>query len=155
VDFGPFTLDRSPAAPVVTTPVNGGTYLDALSFAATATDPEADDVRVEFELHGNSSYTDLRQTLTGATVASTGSSTADWSANLPSGTYYLRARSVDAHGATSTWTNVGPITINRAPGTPTDLTPVPGSHIGVATPVLTWRYTDPDGHCRGTLGVYR
>ncbi len=81
------TVTRPVTAPTWVTPAAAGSHLDAVSLSATAA-PGADWTGT-FEVHGNSSYTALKKSITGTTAASGTPATATWTVDLNQGTYYL------------------------------------------------------------------
>lgn len=116
---------RIPGGPAVP---EGGTIGTTVEFAATISDPEGDDVRLEIEAIPEGGSFDGEPTHLGALGASGGTRTA--SAVFGGGSWMWRARSRDVNGNASAWVDFGdPAAVDFVvdtvpPPTPAGLAPV-------------------------------
>lgn len=68
--------------------------------------------------------------------------------------YYVAARSKDAEGDYSDWTDWVAFNTNAAPTTPTLLSPADGAVTGDTTPTLAAQHNDPDGDAQTKIRFY-
>ncbi|MGF1663064.1 MAG: DNRLRE domain-containing protein [Kineosporiaceae bacterium] len=137
-----YTYNRSPGmsvGPVVTPTITyappGSTAADNFTvdrtptLTATGSDPDANRVRVEFQVHSSTAGTaaSLVQSCTSGLVASGSQASCTVASNLTDNVkYFLRARAVDELGAVSGWSGWWGINVtSTAPGAPTVTCPSP------------------------------
>jgi hypothetical protein len=134
-----FVVSTPPAAPGRPTgPAKCQQGAEA-SFGASATDPDGDRVRYEFDWNasgaGTTTLTDLVASGTAATATH---SWARW------GTYPVKVRAVDEHGIASGWSDPLEVAVNAPPGAPVAPTAPAKAEAGKAVG-LTASAVDPDG----------
>ncbi len=137
------TVRSAPAAPAWNSPAASETVTDTVALSVTSATYGGAEYAALFEVYGDSGYTDLKTSLTGAQVAGGTPSTTTWTVDLPRGTYYLRATVTDTWGMSSAFVPLGALTVNRAPAVPTGLSPSAGT-LQVDQISFAATYSDPD-----------
>ena len=115
-----------------------GYHSISYDYSSSSTDPENQQVKIYFDWgDGSGVWTDYVNS--GQSVSKSHS----W--NSP-GTYYLRAKAKDIHGAESSWSQSLIITLsNQAPNTPNNPNPNDGATWVETSTSLSWDGGDPNG----------
>jgi len=129
--------NRPPNQPSQPSGYTSGYVYATYSYSTSATDPDSDNVRYEFDWN-DGTYTDTGYYPSGVS----GSASHSWSAT---GTFNVKVRAQDSPGAYGPWSNALAVTISdRAPNTPS--TPSgPTSGYTYSTYTYSTTATDPDG----------
>lgn len=156
------TFVYDPNAPLDATlvsPTNGAATRSARLTATYLDSAPASSGRVEFQVCTASACTTVLETGFSPVVAS--GANGSWSHARTTGSYWWRARSVDASGTAGAWTAAWTFSFAQPPATPSLITPTNGAWVTTTTPTLTASYSDPDGDaganvfewCRADAGV--
>jgi hypothetical protein len=137
----------APATPTSVSPVAGSTLATGnptLTATVSAIDTSQTQC-VEFQFAKNSAFTDTPKTVQTTQSSDAGSRTVVPSTlNLTSGTWYMRARTIDQYGVASAYTAAYTITVTHLPTTALQ-NPTAGITVASGANVtLAWSFSDPN-----------
>jgi alpha-tubulin suppressor-like RCC1 family protein len=139
-----FTYDPTPPlAPTLVSPTDGSTVGSSALTATYVDAAPATAGRVEFQVCSTVTCGTVLESGYSGTVASGANGT--WSHSRATGSYFWRARGVDAAGNTGPWSATWSFAFAQPPVKPTLVSPTAGSWTTSTTPTLTASYSDPDG----------
>jgi hypothetical protein len=151
-DTRSFTLNDEPAIPVLASPVDGA-ITSSRNLSAVFSDADAGDSgSLEFRVCTTSATAGSEcapAVDSGFSAAVANGATASWtaSAGLGHGTpLHWQARSLDALGGLSEWSDTRSFTLNDGPASPALSLPLAGALVRSASPALRAAYVDSDGN---------